>query len=154
MKYQDPNESALPKPGTYKAKVHNVTCDLRKPDKPRITVSYKLESGQLLFQNMMVSDNSTKYLAWQLGQLGIWQAAWDKIGKDKDVDNNTVTKALVDASQKYLGQLCEVEVKHREWEGKTFADVHLNEVVKLKNHADGLTQTQAPQLNTADELPF
>lgn len=146
MSFYDSDESKfdLIPTGIYIATIFNVTIDETK-DPVKMSVQYKLENNRRCFQNFKFNDAGKKFLTWQAGVLG-----WNTMAKEKNPDAKTAqefARAYLDSSKDLLGKKVELEMSHREWEGKTY------ESVKLLGFADE-TQANPPLMDSSEELPF
>jgi len=109
--------------GIYAAKLENCTLDETKAD-PKISVTYKLHSGKVVWQNFTFKETTKKWLAWQLGVIGAWGIARDTC---TDAENqSSVARACLDAIGKKIGSYYEGEITHREYNGKTYTDFKLD----------------------------
>jgi len=112
--------------GNYAAKLEDCSLDETKAD-PKISVTYKLNNGRTMWQNFTFKDTTVKWLAWQLGVIGAWQLA--KKSCTDDENYAAVARACLDALGPSIGKYFEAEVAHREYNGKTYADLKLvNEI--------------------------
>lgn len=146
MSFYDSDESKfdLIPTGNYVATIFNVTIDETK-DPVKMSVQYKLENNRRCFQNFKFNDAGKKFLTWQAGILG-----WNSLAKEKNPEAKTpqeFARAYLEASKSLLGKKVELEMSHREWEGKTY------ESVKLIDLLDESLQGP-PSINKEEELPF
>jgi hypothetical protein len=163
MGIYDQTDYAPIEAGVYCAKLDNCTLDETKAD-PKISVTYKLNNGRTTWQNFTFKDTTVKWLSWQLGVTGAW-ARSKEICKDPD-SFKEVARACLTALGEKIGTYYEVEITHREYNGKTYTDLKLERAMtnqeakafteaankapkKIKNYADDI-----PTMNQNEEIPF
>lgn len=103
--------------GDYVALVDNVTIDMTK--KPaRVSLIYTIVGGdqdkRKLFSNYNLEGRGLGFLKKDMKQLGC------------DYSNIKRPEDLVTSIKTAIGRACEVAVKHREYNNKTYASVWLN----------------------------
>jgi len=133
--------------GTYTVELYNATVDMTKL--PRVLLcTWKILSkdnnvnGDKLFQRFRFVENCKKFNQWQLGILGVWSQLKgcnsDEAASDKAAD---LVFALV-------GKFAEAKVSHREYKGKTYTDMILEDFI-------GDTVLNGPEeIDSQEELPF
>ena len=140
---------ALIPEGKYIVTLDNVTCDETKTPNS-ISLHWKIikgdQEGRLLFQNFNISEKSAKWLSWQLGTIGVWQAA-------KEVKEEAgLTRAIFAACENLMNKIkVEMEVEHNFYEktGKTYANSKINDVLSLAEKEES-----APKIDDDEEMPF
>jgi len=153
--------------GVYAAKLDDVTLDETK-DSPKLTLKYKLHTGQTAWQNFVFKDTTKKWISWQLGVIGAWQIAKENC-QDAD-DFGAVARACLDAVGEHIGGYYDSEVTITEHNGKSYTNIKLNEEISAADAGKykGATEAQAkakasngsgkvaepPKLKTEEELPF
>jgi hypothetical protein len=144
--------------GIYAARLEDCSLDETK-EFPRLSVRYKLHSGQTMWQNFTFKDTTKKWISWQIGTIGAWNKAKESC-KNQD-DLKEVARACLTAIGEFVGSYYDSEVTHREYNGKTYADLKLNQAItqaQAKGYlAPKTTLTKAPEapkFDASEELPF
>jgi hypothetical protein len=106
--------------GSYVGAIDNVTLDMTKAPN-RVTVIYKITRGEMagrkLFGNYRLEGKGIGFLKKDLKQLGV---------EYKDISDPT---QIIRRVTPLIGSACELAVKHREYEGKTYESVYLNRLI-------------------------
>jgi hypothetical protein len=126
--------------GKYVAKITNSSLDTSKEgteDDPYVLkVEYTISSGKFerrkLWQNFRFSEKSLKWIRWQLGVMAAFKAA-EHIFK------------LVEMGDVHFN----VEISHREYNGKTYTDTKLLDIISgpVKNQ-------DLPSFDSSDNFDF
>lgn len=157
------DEPTIAPAGTYAVKLENVTLDETKAD-PKLSVRYKLSNGQTMWQNFTFKSTTKKWISWQVGVIGVWSKATE--GLQDPEAYQAIARATLDAIGTKIGAYYKAEVTHREYNGKTYADLKLEEEISASDAAKlGKTptaqhttpapkQTAPPSADMNEELPF
>ena len=143
--YQDQEEFSLIAPGTYTAKVHEVTT--KTEPWLQMSVQYKLENGRRLFQNFSFNEKGAKFISWQMSTLGVLAKA-----KETKVEGETPTQAMTNMANTikshFVGKTVKLDVIHRQYTAKDGRQKTAENVLVTE------TGNTAPSLDTGDDLPF
>jgi len=139
--------------GRYNATVENCTLEDVKHDnglvtKTKIRMCYALpNSKRKLFQNFTFNDHSgtVKFLNWQLSTLGVDMGEVNLCTSFEDAAHMAANTLF-----KYVGSGVEVEVdvKHREYNGKIYENAVVHSV--LANGSPSTTTNETVMAPTAD----
>ena len=107
--------------------------------KPKITIRWKTEGGDALWQHFRFSQKSGKYIAWQMSAMGVWSDKGD-VKTDSELARLMLTRLA-----KLEGKFATIKVSHREYNGKTYTD----------GIVDFMEQGEpAPKVSSSEEIPF
>jgi hypothetical protein len=147
-------DKELPDKGFYKATLEDVSIDETK-DVPRVSVRYELSTGDKVWQNFIFKDTTRRFVSWQMSQLGAWADA-KSICKNPD-NLSDVARSCMEAISKKIGYIYELDLSHREYNGRVSADV---KVLSLISEAQAeetprvINKTKEPTFDENEELPF
>lgn len=139
--------------GKYVSYLSDCSLDETK-DYPRLTLKWKISDGKfknrLMFQNFNIkadmSEKQIQFITWQLGTLGIWSALKEAL------DEWAMARMALTELGKLLNKIhVEMNVKHREYEGKTFLNLTITGDAW---ESDPLIEAAKANQETSEELPF
>lgn len=162
------NEKSLIDKGLYQVLLSDI--DLVTEDKlgfnldhHKVKITFQIvgpkHQGKKLWLNLIFKDTTQKFLAWQLGVLGVWKQL-----KDVTSHEEAAKKAANELWARKGALECTVEVSHREYQGSTYENVivksgsaetsppnYANQVV---DQASKKAELPMKGLDTSEELPF
>lgn len=139
----------------YPAMLTNATLD-ETGDVAVLTCCYAIsegpQEGRALWQRFRFNEKSKKFLRWQLGMLHVWS---ELKGLDDDQDAARKGSELMFAKVDKLKVA--LKVTHREYQGKTYEDVIIDDVLNdetdIPNEAPVINGPE-PSFDTSEEIPF
>ncbi len=140
--------------GIYPAMLTNATLD-ETGDVAILTCCYAVangaQEGRALWQRFRFNDKSMKFLRWQLGILHVWREL-----STSDSDEVAARKAADLMFAKVDKLKVSLKVSHREYNGKTYEDVIIDDVLKDETYIPNEVPviTNAPIMDTKEEIPF
>ena len=140
--------------GNYQAVIFNVDCDLTK-NPPTVSVQYKLENNRRVFQNFRFDDKGKKWIVWQMGELGLNEAAKRLLPHPTQATPHDAAKSYVEAARQVLNKVVGIEITHREYNGKKYESVKIIDGLGATTTPTPLTKTSAaPKFDANEPLPF
>ena len=141
--------------GEYVAIIEDAQLDAtKKPNKLAVTYLVKDEryGGRKLWQNFTLSEKSAKFLAWQMGVLGVQTDA--KTASTEEEYYKLVIDGVFTLAKSNTAVI--LEVTRREYQGKEYQntiikDLHYGDL-PIKNEALGLGAP--PEMDKDEELGF
>lgn len=154
MNYGDDASDIIPE-GLYKTKLTNATLD-ETGDVPVLTLAYIISDGEhegkALWQRFRFNDKSKKFLCWQLGILHVWKQL-----SDSPSDQEAARRAADLMFAKVDKLSVTLEISHREWEGKTYENVIIDEIISDESDIPNkvpLPINTEPTFDSKEDIPF
>ncbi len=155
MKYGDEDTFDTVPEGLYPAMLTNTTLD-ETGEVSVLTCCYAVadgkQEGRALWQRFRFNDKSMKFLRWQLGMLHVWKEL-----KGAPNDQEAARKAAELMFAKVDQLKVDLKVSHREYNGKTYEDVIidqvLNDPIDIPNEVPTFAKA-VPTVNKEEEIPF
>jgi len=131
--------------GTYEASLFDAKLD-ETGEYPKISMAYKLknESGDLVWQNFNFNEKGQKWIKRQFSALGLSEDVKSNVKGDTP---EAAARGYLDATNALLvknAPVIKIEVSHREWEGKTYANTKVL----------GTVEKDVAGFDEEDKIPF
>lgn len=139
-------EKNLIEEGEHSAVIFDVHLD-RLNDPWRLSIQYKLENNQRIFQNFKFDEKGKKWLTWQMSQLCLNERAKELCEDQTEIE--AIALAYFAAAEEIKGTWVDLDVKHSEYNGKTYANASV-----LGRLESGPTQKPDFGVSTKEQIPF
>lgn len=151
--FDDNEEYTAIEEGTCTAKIVDISMDNDK-GYPRISIQYALDNNRRIFQNFNFNEKGSKFIVWQFGILGINDKVKEATKNSEDYE--VIAKSYLDISGTLLNKYVQISVSHREYNGKTYENVKLLNLIGDDKPVSmpAATSTTQNGVDTTESLPF
>lgn len=158
MWWKDKLKGGLTPVGTHRAILVDAKLD-ETGDHAKISCTFEIDepaadyNKDSVFINFTFKETTAKFLSWQLGVIGVWQQL-SECGSEED--------AARKSAELIFGMIdkltVELKVEHREYNGKTYVNAIIGEVLSGgldgNDHASDSANQLGLGIDQSEQIPF